>query len=82
VEAMLSGTPVVMTDTPGGRVPVMKTGMGALTPVGDYVKIGETIVRVLDNRADFVRSRAEIETVFSFEETVAQYEAVFEEFAK
>ncbi|MCU0482047.1 MAG: glycosyltransferase family 4 protein, partial [Anaerolineae bacterium] len=29
VEAMLSGTPVVMTDTPGGRVPVMKTGMGA-----------------------------------------------------
>lgn len=82
VEAMLSGTPVVMTDTPGGRVPVMKTGMGALTPVGDAQKIGETILRVLDNRADFVRSRAEIETVFSFEETVAQYEAVFQEYAK
>jgi glycosyltransferase involved in cell wall biosynthesis len=82
VEAMLSGTPVVMTDTPGGRVPVTKTGMGALTPVGDYVKIGETIVRVLDNRENFMRSRDEIETVFSFEETVAQYEAVFEEFAR
>jgi len=82
VEAMLSGTPVVMTDTPGGRVPVMKTGMGALTPVGDAQKIGETILRVLDNRADFVRSREEVEMVFSFEETVAQYEAVFQEYAK
>jgi glycosyltransferase involved in cell wall biosynthesis len=82
VEAMLSGTPVVMTDTPGGRVPVMKTGMGALAPVGDAQKIGETIVKVLDNRANFIRSRAEIETVFSFDETVAQYEAVFEEFAR
>ncbi|MCC7209398.1 MAG: glycosyltransferase family 4 protein, partial [Anaerolineae bacterium] len=28
VEAMLCGTPVVMTDTPGGRVPVTVTGMG------------------------------------------------------
>lgn len=82
VEAMLSGTPVVMTNTPGGRVPVMKTGMGALAPVGDAQKIGETIVKVLDNRAAFVRSRAEVEKVFSFEETVAQYEAVFEEFAR
>jgi hypothetical protein len=45
-------------------------------------KNGETILRVLDNRADFVRSRAEIETVFSFDETVAQYEATFQEFAR
>ena len=30
VEAMLSGTPVMMTDTPGGRVPVQVTGMGKL----------------------------------------------------
>ncbi len=28
VEAMLCGTPVMMTDTPGGRVPVTETGMG------------------------------------------------------
>ena len=35
VESMLCGTPVVMTDTPGGRVPVTETGMGRIVPRGD-----------------------------------------------
>lgn len=81
VEAMLCGTPVVMTDTPGGRVPVQKTGMGALTPPGDAQCFGETVLKVLDNRERYIRPREEIEAIFSFEETVSRYEALFEEFA-
>lgn len=81
VESMLSGTPVVMTDTPGGRVPVMETGMGRLTQRGDFESIGEAILEVLDHPEQYRKTRAEIEQVFSFQQTVDQYEAVFREYA-
>lgn len=81
VEAMLCGTPVVMTDTPGGRVPVRETGMGTLAQPGDYHSIGQAILRVLDDPQRYRHPRAEIEAVFNFTRTVDQYEAVFREFA-
>lgn len=81
VEAMLCGTPVVMTDTPGGRVPVRETGMGRLMQRGDSVSIGEAIVDVLDHPQQYRKPRHEIERIFSFEETVNQYEQTFREYA-
>jgi glycosyltransferase involved in cell wall biosynthesis len=77
VEAMLCGTPVVMTDIPGGRVPVQVTGMGKLAKQGDWRSIGEALVDVLDNPAQYTRSRAQIEQDFSFQETVDRYEKHF-----
>jgi len=77
VEAMLCGTPVVMTDTPGGRVPVQLTGMGKIVPRGDWKALGEGIVEVLSGRARFVRPVEEIERHFSVEETVRRYEELF-----
>jgi len=82
VEAMLSGTPVVMTDTPGGRVPVMVTGMGKLAKAGDWRSIGEAIVEVLDSPEQYRRPRAEIEQAFSFTETVDRYERILREYAR
>jgi glycosyltransferase involved in cell wall biosynthesis len=82
VESMLSGTPVVMTDIPGGRVPVQVTGMGELAKAGDHVSIGEQIVKILDNPDDYQHTRQEIEAQFSFKETVDSYEQFFTEYAK
>jgi glycosyltransferase involved in cell wall biosynthesis len=81
VEAMLSGTPVVMTNTPGGRVPVMKTGMGKLVEPGDWQSIGEGLVEVIQHPEKYRRPREEIERIFSFEETVDRYEQHFREHA-
>ncbi|MBN1681088.1 MAG: glycosyltransferase family 4 protein [Anaerolineae bacterium] len=77
VEAMLSGTPVVMTDTPGGRVPVTKTGMGKLVPRGNWEAFGHALVDVLSHPAQYRKSREVIQRVFNFGETVDQYEAHF-----
>jgi glycosyltransferase involved in cell wall biosynthesis len=82
VEAMLSGTPVVMTDIPGGRVPVTVTGMGKLGKAGDWRSIGEALVEVIRNRDHYVKPRDYIEDVFSFQRTVDQYEAIFEQYAR
>lgn len=82
VEAMLCGTPMIMTDIPGGRVPVTVTGMGKLAKQGDWESIGEATVDVLDNLETYTKSRDYIEECFSFEETVNRYEQVFREHAR
>ena len=82
VEAMLCGTPMVMTDISGGRVPVTVTGMGKLAKQGDWQSIGEATVEVLDNLDHYTKSREEIEAIFSFEETVNRYEQFFRRYAR
>jgi glycosyltransferase involved in cell wall biosynthesis len=77
VEAMLCGTPVVMTDTPGGRVPVQLTGMGKIVPKDDWQALGEGIVEVLSHRERYARPAVEIERHFAVEETVSRYEELF-----
>ncbi len=81
VEAMLCGTPVVMTDVPGGRVPVQMTGMGKLAKAGDYKSIGEATLAVLDQPAKYAKPRQAIARDFSFDETICRYERLFREHA-
>ena len=81
VEAMLCGTPVVMTDTVGGRVPVRVTGMGRLARMGDWRSVGENILAVLEAPARYIKPYEEIRSLFSFDETVARYEGHFKEVA-
>jgi glycosyltransferase involved in cell wall biosynthesis len=81
VEAMLCGTPVMMTDIPGGRVPVQVTGMGKHAQAGDAVAIGETLLEIINQRDQYVRPRAEIEACFSLKETVDRYEQLFSRYA-
>jgi glycosyltransferase involved in cell wall biosynthesis len=82
VEAMLCGAPVVMTNIPGGRVPVMNTGMGKMAKQGDHFSIGEALIDVIENREQYVKPREYIEACFSFQETVDRYEQFFRQFAR
>ncbi len=82
VEAMLSGTPVVMTNIPGGRVPVTVTGMGRLAEAGNAQSIGEAVVEILQHPEPYHKSREHIETCFSFPATVDQYERLLTEYAR
>ena len=79
VEAMLSGTPSIASALPGVRQPVHQTGMGEVVPIGDSDALASAIVRVIRNRPQYVRPRAEIAERFSTERTAAEYEALFEE---
>jgi len=47
VEALHFGTPIVASDLPGVRQPVLQTGLGRICPVGDASALAEAIIDVL-----------------------------------
>jgi glycosyltransferase involved in cell wall biosynthesis len=79
VEAMLCGTPSVASDLPGVRQPVLQSGMGEIAPVGDPEALAEAVLRVVNNRTDYVKPREDITARWSTERTAAGYEALFEQ---
>ena len=78
VEAMLCGTPSIASDLPGVRQPILQAGMGEVVPVGDSAALAEAIIKVVGNRASYVRPREEIAERWSTDRTAAAYEALFE----
>ncbi len=82
VEAMLCGTPVVMTDVYGGRVPVQVTGMGKLAISGNWQSIGAATLEVLDNRDKYIKPKAFIAECFSSKTTYDQFESVLLQHAR
>ena len=82
IEAMLSGTPVVATNIPGAREVVRVTGMGKLVTPRDPQALANGLIEALNNRKAFTKSRAEIRAVFNTEQTLDEYEALFESLVK
>jgi len=52
IEAMSQGTPVVASDLPGVRQPVLQTGLGRIVPVRNAAALAEGIISVLDESGE------------------------------
>lgn len=50
VEALICGTPVVATDLPGVRQPVLTSGMGVVVPTRDSSALSKAIIEILSRR--------------------------------
>jgi glycosyltransferase involved in cell wall biosynthesis len=79
VEAMLCGTPVVVTDIPGAREAVRVTGMGRIAPRNDPKALAQVIADVVQRRNDYIKDPESIRAVFNLEHTVESYEKLFQE---
>jgi glycosyltransferase involved in cell wall biosynthesis len=79
VEAMICGTPVVASDLPGIRQPVLDTKMGKLVPPRNPEALAEAIISVLNEGDRYHGDAAEIAMRFSPQSTAAGYEAIFKE---
>ena len=82
VEAMLTGIPVVVSNLPGVRVAVEKTGMGEIVPAANSEKLAEGICAVLENREKYIKDKKNIGREFSMEKTIGFYEDLFKKFKK
>lgn len=79
VESMLCGTPVVVSDLPGVRVPVQLTGMGKVVPPGDADALAAGILEILATPQAYQRPREAILPLFSRETFATAYEGIFQE---
>jgi glycosyltransferase involved in cell wall biosynthesis len=79
VESMFCGTPVVASDIPGVRQPVMLTGMGRITPPADSHALAEAINEVLDHPERFKGNVNGVIKRFSSQHIAEEYEAIFQE---
>ena len=79
VESMTCGTPVVASDLPGIRQPILDTKMGRIVPPRNPKALAQAIISVLDEGDRYRGNAAEIARRFSPQSTAADYEAIFKE---
>ena len=77
VESMMCGTPVVVTDLPGIRVPVQQTRMGLLVPPGDAQALAQAINQLLEFPEAYRGNPAELLEASHPEKVAEEYEIVF-----
>jgi len=77
VEAMFNGCPVVVSNLPGAREPVQKTGAGEIVPVGNSRQSAQAIIKILENKRRYRQKTLKAKEIFNYRETLYQYERVF-----
>lgn len=78
IEAMQNGVPVAACALPGVRQPVTMTGMGEVTAVGDHNALAEAIIKILNNKKQYLRDSQLIGATFSPNETAKAYVQLFQ----
>lgn len=73
-EAMLCGCPVVASNLPGVRVPIQKTGMGKIIPVGKQLKLAEAIIWCIKNNKKLLKKQPEAKEIFSIDKFFKNWE--------
>ncbi len=79
IEAMLQGTPVIASDLPGVRQPVLNTGMGKIVPIRDSDALAKAIIATLDEGKAKLPSAEDYLKRFAKEEVALIYQALFKE---
>lgn len=77
-EAMMCGLPVVGSDLPGGRVPIVQTGFGRLTSPRDVPAIAAALTELRDFPSDERRRLGELaRSLYGADGCIDRYAALF-----
>ena len=78
VEALACGTPVIASDLPGVRIPVLKTGSGLLIPPGSAKDLAEALIEILRSPERYLGQPETLIRLSTPQAVAAQYERIFE----
>ena len=53
------------------------TGMGEIAAIADSASLATAIEKVLDDPRHYIKPRAEIEEIFSLDQTIGEYESLY-----
>ncbi len=79
IESMICGVPVVASDLPGVRQPILTTGMGRIAPIRNSQALANEILRILKEPDKYQKNSAQIADMFSPQATAERYERLFED---
>jgi glycosyltransferase involved in cell wall biosynthesis len=82
VEAMKLGCPVVASEMPGVRMPIILSGMGLTFPLGNTKILAQKITEVVLNKDKFVLSAGKINKIFNYQQTIREYEKLYKSLLK
>jgi glycosyltransferase involved in cell wall biosynthesis len=77
IEAMISGTPVVSSDLPGVRQPVLTTAMGKVVPPGDAKALAQAILDIMANPKRYLGDPVAVARQYAPQSIAIQYEQLF-----
>lgn len=72
IEALLAGVPVVVTNIPGARVPVIKTGMGLVVEKENPNELAKAIIAVVKRKRNYLKPKA-VSNYFSHKDALQKY---------
>jgi glycosyltransferase involved in cell wall biosynthesis len=76
VEAMLWGVPVVASNLPGVRIPILKTGMGIIIPSKNSKKMAEAIYEIISNKTKYTGKKYALKE-FKYDNVSGQWDKLF-----
>lgn len=77
IEALSQGTPVVASDLPGVRQPVLQTGIGRIVPMRDAAALAQAIISVLDKGSEARIIPGSYLKQFEQEKVAERYQEIF-----
>ena len=77
IEALSQGTPVVASDLPGVRQPVLQTGIGRIVPVRNAAALAQGIISVLDEGGEARIIPESYLKQFEQEKVAKRYQEIF-----
>ncbi len=78
IEAMMSGVPVVASNLPGVRQPVLTSGMGRIAQIGDSADLARAMLEVLTEREKYLRDPEQIREKYAASRCATEYEKLFQ----
>lgn len=77
IEAMMFGKPVITSNLPGVRQPILRHQMGRVIPIGDAKALAVSIIEILKNKENFQINHDELIKEYSPEKIAEDYIELF-----